>query len=379
MININSSDFAYFLGNFMADGSFYQTKRKDNIQYRFEFVDGSPYAKELKYSLKHILKIKQFVESILKKSLGKIRKRENRYILSFRSKVLSDLFLNNLKMSSGDKSKIVDLHKIYKNTKYEKDFWIGYLDGDGSISRQYKKISLESMSHKLIDSFSGYLNKNNILHSKYKSKRGEDFSYVVVIRSVSFKDFVEKIGFSHPLKAKLLREKLKLREFFIKNSVDIDKFMADDLIDYTKIFGDLIFIENGRELLIKYDKISKRQNVRFSSIISLINNNKISKKGLLLEVNNYRFKKSKGSTNSVKLPLISNEDLSRIAKYVRIRAGGISFSKRYIESFNENFNEIIGLTEKIFDIKPKYTCKKEPLFCSGVLADFFSKIIRREN
>lgn len=36
-----NSDFAYLIGNFLADGSFY----KDKNGYRFEFTDGSPYKK----------------------------------------------------------------------------------------------------------------------------------------------------------------------------------------------------------------------------------------------------------------------------------------------------------------------------------------------
>lgn len=375
MININNSDFAYFVGNFMADGSFYATKRGNNLSYRFEFVDGSPYSSELKYSLKHILKIKNFVESILEKSLGNVRKRGNKFVLSFRSKILSDLFMSVLKLSSGDKSKLVDIPLIYKNTKYEKYFWRGYLDGDGSIARQSKKVSLESMSSKLIDSFSEYLNKSGILHSKYKSKRGKMFSYVVVIRSVSFRDFAEKVGFCHPLKLKLLHEKLNLKDFFVNNSLNLNGFIWEGLIDYTQIFDDSIFIENGKELLNKYGGISKMSNVQFHRFSSFIKNNAVSKNKLLLEINNLRFKKSKGSTNSVKLPLILDNELLRIAKYVRIRAGGITFSKRYIESFNDNFESILKITEDLFDIKPKYSCKNEPLFCSGVLADFFNKIL----
>lgn len=374
MIKINSNDFAYFLGNFMADGSFYKTKRKNNIGYRFEFVDGSPYNKELKYSLEHIIKIKKLVETFIEKKLGSIRKRGNRFVLSFRSKSLTELFLKNLKLSAGDKSRIVDIPTIYKNTKYEKYFWIGYLDGDGSISRKNKKISLESMSHKLIDSFSEYLNKNNIFHSKYKSKRGKDFSYVIVIRSISFKDFAKKIGFFHPLKNKLLQEKLHLREFFVNNSLEINRFITNGLIDYTKFFDNSIFIVQGNEIITNKQNT---KNISFNKIVSVLESKGKSKEEILTELSKYRLKKSKGSTNSVKLPLIANKDLSRIAKYIRIRSGGISFSKRYINSFNDNFDYVIKTTERLFDIKPKYTSKNEPIFCSGVLADFFAKILKR--
>jgi len=94
-------------------------------------------------------------------------------------------------------------------------------------------------------------------------------------------------------------------------------------------------------------------------------------------VSTFRFKKSKGSKYSVIMPLIYDSKLLKLAKFVRIRNGSISFSKSYIESYNEDFNEILKMTERMFDIKPKYTCKNEPLFCSGVLVDLFRNIIRK--
>ncbi len=72
-----------------------------------------------------------------------------------------------------------------------------------------------------------------------------------------------------------------------------------------------------------------------------------------------------------------NKKVLRIAKFVRLRVGGISFSKAYTESFGESFEEILRITEDVFDIKPRYTCKNEPIFCSGVLRDFFDAIIER--
>lgn len=372
MKSIFNHDFAYLIGNFMADGSFYSTGRG----YRFEFVDGSPYEDELKYSLQHIQKIKQILEKFLDVKIPKIISKGNQFILKFRNKNLAELFTKKLNIFPGKKHKIVDILPIYISSNYEKDFWIGYLDGDGSLARKSKKISVESMSQKMIDSFSNFLKANDIFFSKYKSKRDKNYSHVIVIRSISFRNFASKVGFRHPLKSKLLSKKLKDKDFFVKNEINVKK----GIIDYINIFDSTVFIEKGRELLIKYGETKyTRPNINFQKLVLLMQKKELKKKEILKEINNYRFKKSKGSINSVCLPLYIERDLIKISKFVRIREGGITFSKRYIEAFNEDFNKILQLTENIFDLKPKFTNKNEPLFCSGVLSDFFNKIIKRKN
>ena len=140
----------------------------------------------------------------------------------------------------------------------------------------------------------------------------------------------------------------------------------------------LLFTKDGRNLLIKYgDKSYHRNNVKAKKIVSLMQSRGLSNKDILKEIIQYRFKKSKGSKHSIKLPLILNKEILKIAKFVRLRVGSISFSRKYVKSFNESFEELLSLTERIFDIKPKYTCKNEPIFCSGVLKDFFNAIIER--
>ncbi len=369
-----NKEFAYLIGNFAADGSFYLSGKTP----RFEFVDGSPYKEELKYSLKHICKIRNILENFLNKKLPQIVKRENKYVLKFRNSELSNIFYQKFKFSCGKKYNTIDIPLVYKDTKYEKYFWIGYLDGDGSIARTSRKLSVESMSKNIINSFSNYLTKENILFSKYESKRLKENSHVIVIRSVSFRDFAKKIGFNHPLKFKLLNEKLKGKDFHITNKVlyKVNK----SLLDYTNFFDDSVFVENGRDVLIRYGYIKySRQNIRFNELLRFLTEKNLSKEEILQELSGLRFKKSKGSINSIKLPMYFNNDLFRISKYVRIRNGGIIFSKRYIESFNEDFIEIVRLTEEMFGLSPKFTCKNEPLFCSGVLSDFFNNLINKES
>jgi hypothetical protein len=370
-----NKDFAYLIGNFLADGSFYMSGR----DCRFEFVDGSPYKSELEYCFRHMSEIKLILQNFLDKDLPPIRKIGNKYILKFRSKILTRVFIEIFKFSPGKKHRIIDIPKLYKGSKYEKYFWQGFLDGDGSIARKSRKISVESMSNKIIDSFADYLIKNKIFFSKYFSRRGDFFSSVLVIRSISFRDFVSKVGFNHPLKSKLIFEKISNKDFFVNNILK-EKNLNGKVIDYTLLFDDKVFIVNGVKLLRKYgfNKYS-RNNVKFLDLLKFLKNKSISSEIILKEISQMRFKKGKGSINSVRIPLYFSADLLRMSKYVRIKVGGITFSKKYILSFNENYEDILKITEKIFDIKPKFTSKKEPLFCSGVLSDFFSKIIKRQN
>ena len=374
MKSVFDHDFAYLIGNFMADGSFYISGKDP----RFEFVDGSPYENELIFSLKHIQRIRKTLELFLDIKLPKIIKKKNKFILKFRNKKLAGLFVEKFGFSPGKKYKTINIPHFYLNSDYEKDFWIGFLDGDGSIARKSRKLSLESMSNLIIESFSTYLNKNNIFFSKYISKRGNDQSYVIVIKSVSFRDFASKIGFRHPLKSKLLFEKLKDKDFYTEN--ELSKVRKNDLINYVNFFDDSVFVEGGRKLLLKYGyNKSSRNNVKFNEIVLFFKSKGINDEKICMEIIKFRFKKSKGSVNSIKLPLRFNNSLIKIARFVRIRNGGITFSKRYIESFNGDYDDIIKTTSEIFDIEPKFTHKNEPIFCSGVLSDFFNKIINRIN
>ena len=374
MKSIMNKEFAYLVGNFVADGSLYSSGNSS----RFEFVDGSPYENELKYCLQHMKNIKNILENFLNKKLPPIIKKGNKYIIKFRNLELEKVFRDKLGFSLGKKHLSVDIPKVYRNSLYEKDFWIGYLDGDGSIARKSRKISAESVSKKIIDSFANYLKKKEILFSKYESKRPENNSYVIIIRSVSFRDFAREISFNHPLKSKLVNGKLKDRDFHVHNEVlpNID----GELVDYTTFFDDSVYVENGKDLLIKYRcEKCPRQNVKFNHLFSFLLNKGLPKEQILKEVSEFRFKKSKGSMNSVKLPMYFNEDISKLSKYVRIRNGNITFSRRYISSFNDSPEEIIKLTEKIFDISPKFTCRNELLFCSGVLSDFFNNLIKKKS
>ncbi|GEM_PF-4812148 len=362
---IFSKRFAHLLGYFAADGSFY----KDLSGTRFEFTDGTSVESELDYSKQFFIKIQKYLEIILDKKLPTIRKKGNKYVLSFRSKDFEKVFLQ-IGFRPGNKTKTVTIPKFYKNTKFEQDFWIGVMDGDGMVARNSRKISLESISKQLIVDFKEFLDRNKVEYT-YRERFIKNQIYQVFIKSAQFREFSKLIMFSHPRKYLWMQEHLK-KEFYRQNNFAMEKFLLNDnIIDYFKIFKNKnIFIVNGVNLINMH---RKRKNVPLFEIYTRLtrNNQRID---ILKILADYRFKASKGTNKSIKLPLALSDELKQIMKYVRIRDGSISYSKKYIESYNESVDKITTLTKNLFDLEPSITTKKEVIFCSTVLSLLFSKI-----
>ncbi|MBI3035962.1 hypothetical protein HYY71_06595 [Candidatus Woesearchaeota archaeon] len=372
---INSPKFAYLYGYFVADGCYY----KDGRNVRFEFSNGTSIKEELGYSFRFMNKIKSIIEITLQKNLPKLRKRGNRYVLSFRSEKLADIFKNYFKLTPGEKSFSINIPSFYVNTSLERYFWLGVLDGDGMVARKSRKISLEMGSKKLIEAFKDFLERRGIMFKYSERILRENKFYRANINSNFFKKFCSEIGFSHPRKKLWLLKHLEMNDFYKNNIVNINGYaLKNKIINYEKIFSSsTAMVVNGKDLVKEYKlKYRGKNNRKFDEILQKLNSKKISKIALFKVLSKYRWKMGKGSTNSVRMPLYFNTDILDIARFVRLRNGCITTSQNYIESFNLNPHEIISKFEQIFDIKPKYTCKGEPLFCSGILALFFSKIIK---
>ena len=372
---INSPKFAYLYGYFVADGSYY----KDSSGTRFEFSDGTSIKEELMYSFKFINRIRVLFEDILQKEISEIRKRENRYVLSFRSKKLDSIFRYYFNISTGEKSFSIAIPNIYVNTTLEKYFWLGVLDGDGMVARKNRKVSLESGSKKLIDVYKDFLVRKNIIFRHSERILNSNKFYRVDIKSNFFKKFCSEIGFFHPRKKLWLLRHLKLNDFYKNNIINTKDFtLKEGIIDYEKLFKlSNVMIVNGKYLLKKHGLNYKgRKNRKFSEILQKFASKNISKIRLFKILSKYRWKMSKGSTNSIKIPLHFNPDILEIAKFIRLTEGNVKISRNYIKSYNIIPETIIEKMKKLFDIKPNYTSKREPIFCSGVLAILFSKIIK---
>ena len=373
---IKSPKFAYFYGYFVADGSFYE----DSSGTRFEFSDGTSVEEELKYSSEFLTNIKKMVEGFLNKTLPNLRRKGNRFVLSFRSKDLDFIFRKCFNLKPGIKSFSVNLPAFYTRNSVEKYFWLGVMDGDGMVARKNRKISLEIGSLDLYTSFKDFLNREKIIFRDKRRLVGKNKFFGVDIKTTFFKDYCSKLGFLHPRKRLWLLKHLKKIDFYRTNLVDIQNFtLKKNIINYAKIFdSDRIMIVNGKNLLIDYGfKHRGRKNRRFTEILEKFDANNFPKIDLFEKLSKYRWKMSKGSTNSVRMPLYFNKCILDVANFIRIQEGSVRIPRNYIKSFNINPQVIIKKIEKVFDIKPKYTSKKEPIFCSGVLKVFFSKIINK--
>ena len=193
---IKSPKFAYFYGYFVADGSFYE----DSSGTRFEFSDGTSVEEELKYSSEFLTNIKKMVEGFLNKTLPNLRRKGNRFVLSFRSKDLDFIFRKCFNLKPGIKSFSVNLPAFYTRNSVEKYFWLGVMDGDGMVARKNRKISLEIGSLDLYTSFKDFLNREKIIFRDKRRLVGKNKFFGVDIKTTFFKDYCSKLGFLHPRK-----------------------------------------------------------------------------------------------------------------------------------------------------------------------------------
>ena len=366
--------FAYLFGYFSADGCFY----KDSRSHRFEFVDGTSVKEEQIYSLNYI----NFIQNLINELFGitgHIRKRENKYVLSFRNKRLAEFFINEIGQKPGNKTQTVNVPEIYKGTNLEKFFWVGFLDGDGCVPRKSRKIALESASKHIILSFRKFLDINEVKSKYYERVLCGRTYYGARITSAFFEKYASVLGFLHPRKNKWLNEKIG-KEFYVSHTSNIKEFILEEgYIDYLKIFkGNKVYLVNSKELLKEYQiKCDQRKNRCLEEIINALHSKGFENKEILEIISKYKWKAGKSSNIAITLPVKNNHELELIAKFARIQNGGIKLSKQHIHAFNETPSEILSICESLFGIKPKITAKNELIFCSNVLKLLFSKIISR--
>ncbi|MEK6835654.1 MAG: hypothetical protein AABX55_01395 [Nanoarchaeota archaeon] len=375
-LQIKEPDFAYLIGVFMADGCFYLKEKK---YYAFEFYDGTSVKNELKYSLKHLNNIKRILSNYFRINLH-MRKRGNLYVLYFKSKEFGHILIKCFNINPGKKALIVDLPKIYKKTSLEKYFWLGFMDCDGMVARNSRKVVLDVCAKKLINSFKTFLLKENI-GFKYSERIINKRTYFrVTIPSFYIRDYYKKLSFTHPRK-KLWIEKHVKKEFYKRNIINFNKLYKNNYLDYKKfLFNTNAYVENGLDLIKKYKIINgfyrNRKNVKFSRLYKLLESKGLNKKSIYKNLSNFKLKMGKGSKYSVILPYKFNKNLYEISRIVRPIPYGLIISRNYSKLLNLDYNKIIFKINKIFKTKPTFTGKGEPIYPNGVLGIFFARAIR---
>ncbi|MFH0986538.1 MAG: LAGLIDADG family homing endonuclease [Candidatus Micrarchaeota archaeon] len=375
-------ELVYLAGVWAGDGCFYKTGNS----LRVEFTDGTSVEKEIKYSYEFLDEIRKIIKRHFNKDT-KIFRRNNRLIIQFRDKKFFD-FLLYVGFKPGEKSKTVDISNKIKGSELEKHFWMGVLDTDGMIGRNTKKITLTSISEKLCKNFSIFLDKNKIRNKifEFTSKTGytnPSKAYVVQIDSPFIRIFSEVMTFNHPRKRRWLLNHLK-KEFYVQNESIINDFLLDgNIIDYARIFDNKIYVVNGYDLAKRFNiDLIKRwttKNAPFVELFEAAHEKGVSKTKFYFELSKYRIKMSKGSTNSVLIPLKTNSKIENLCKMVRLTCGGIKIPREFAKTSGCNTDILINNAKDIFDLNPKTTSAGEIIFCSGVLNQIFSKFIKRKN
>lgn len=143
----------------------------------------------------------------------------NSFVAYLYSKRIWEFFVNELKIPSGNKSRIVRLPTKIKNSKVEikTAFLSGIFDAEGSIMRTkdshhpngYTRIQFKVHNNELAEDIYGLLIELGLHPRIYKYK---DFSMVNLHGKTQCQLFSEKIGFKHPVKSD------KLGHFLLANN-----------------------------------------------------------------------------------------------------------------------------------------------------------------
>ncbi len=381
---VSSPRFAYFLGLFAADGSYY----RDGRCCRFEITDGSSIENEMIYSKNFLENVRCLVRTMIGKNIPELRRRGNRYILHFRSKMMERVF-NSLGIKPEPKSTSFRIPKIYRDSTLEKFFWLGVMDGDGMVARVGRKVALEMVNKEMVHLFGRFISKNGIFCRVVERRFDEssvyetqNTSFKVIINAPFIRKYKEILGFCHPRKRMWLERHSKNKNGYIENTISCSEFLSPNgNIDYIKVFrcGN-VFVVGGKRILrengIRYRGAS---NVSFIKMRDILLKSGHSESDICRILSGKRWKMSKGSVNSVNLPDKLNKDILDVVKLLRPAEGGIRVSRTYAKSLGFNADDVVKAIEKTFDIKAKYTGRGEPIFCSGVLKELFLNIIKREN
>lgn len=144
-LNFDSEGDWYFYGLILADGSLH---KNNYIQIALEQKD-----------LKVLEQFKNWLNSSNKISLKTSQRHENGKITEMCCFTFADKTIaKNLKDQGLDRRKTLQesVPEFYKNEKSRKDFWRGFIDGDGHIAQRHSSILELCGSYSIIKSFSNY-------------------------------------------------------------------------------------------------------------------------------------------------------------------------------------------------------------------------------
>ncbi|MFH1240579.1 MAG: LAGLIDADG family homing endonuclease [Candidatus Diapherotrites archaeon] len=370
---------AYFSGAAMGDGGF------SNNQY-WVIVDGGT-DDDLPYSKEYLIKIRNSIKTSynINFSNKNPRKREQRLELWVSNRWFGRFINFWFGLPFGKKTNRIEKPKIFNLSKKALQlyayFWRGMFDTDGHCSSLGKNISLVSATKKLIDECEKDLHKLNIKTSKIKRKIKFD-SYLITIRSESYRCFAEKIGFSHPRKLKNMLEMLTVQGSFLKSlglkkeNIVFGKFFDLRLLKNLRIYGvteivKKIRTKNGlyqqtlaKKLKVNENHISMWENkkgIPFSKFceIWLFDEKSIKQLFEFLSGNNDILWSTSGRgalCKRAKLPIGVNEKIDNIAYSVRPYSNElrIKHNKKMFNDIEKQFQvKVRNIRESVYSVHNK--------------------------
>lgn len=394
-LDINSllkKEIFYLVGVSLGDGT--------NIASgeRWDITDGHTNKKYLIFSYQHLHNAKLLLE---KKFGIKIELRKmpgNKYSLRCSNKAFCRYLNFFLDVPFGKKEdailsipSIIQLVVDNEKEEFERYFWIGLFDSDGSIIKNSVNVQISTTSKPLMYSLYDFLidHKLNPSIKEYNGIKRINPLYNVFIPTSDFKKFALTLGFLHPLKNNLLMNALRkgpTQKGFkhLKNIYSIGDYLPFEKFKILRIKGANNIFKNYRcnlslsqnQLAIKLGVTSSAISlwergvncISYSILLTMAHMNSKSKEDLIksLMVDNSRFLYVSCNSNKIiKFPFKITQELLHFAEFVRPNSSTL-YIKRRGNFIKSDLSKFFGV-----DIE---TTKKEDVISSLLLVDLFSEL-----
>ncbi|MBC7195162.1 MAG: Hint domain-containing protein, partial [Caldisericia bacterium] len=252
-------DIGYLVGLFLSNGWIDRDKKRE-IK-RVSFCSDN---KEVLIYIKDILKQKFGINENILQGV-------NYYYLRINKKEINEKLINILGIKNKHSLNIDVPYYILRSPKSVIfSFISGYIDGDCSVNKNRKIVTISSISEKFIRNLQILLYSLGIKSKLYKtypkkSKRkikSKNVSFKLEISSKSYNKLIENISIKHPEK----RKKLIIDSYTKPSKYEIIPFIGKTLFEESKekdIGGEWYFGENNKKIRIGI-KCNEKTKIKYS-------------------------------------------------------------------------------------------------------------------
>jgi DNA-binding transcriptional regulator WhiA len=127
----------------------------------------------------------------------------------------------------GSGNRVIQTYNPFLESTDESNYWIGYIAGDGSISRKRYSISIFSKDYEVIEKFKTfYKGRVNVYNKEYKILSGAvETIYIININNELVHKYLISLGVT-PNKSKTLRLSIPLNPSIIRGLLDSDGWVS---------------------------------------------------------------------------------------------------------------------------------------------------------